>query len=306
MRLQREAATSEAEASASPRETADAASRRRRPRPAPAPAPALPRGGLDAAALAEGGLLADVGVVLDLAAIYLPLVGTVLEPAIPAPFAILMLRRGPKATLLAAAVMAFLVTVIAGPHFGWRAGLRALVGLLLGWCMSRRLRAPVVIALGTAVVTSAAVAAAFVLIAATGLPVRDITDELRNGMGSAAWVLATGASLLGRDADWLAVRPLLVAVGLVALRFWPVLLFLYLALFGLPVVTLYYAVANGTARVLGHDVRAFPPHWFVDLVRFSLLVLAAPLVYPLRACRWLLGLPRRRGARRRLNASDHR
>src|SRR5215470_12641966 len=96
MRLQREAATSEAEASASPRETAGAASRRRRPRPAPAPAPALPRGWLDAAALAEGGLLADVGVVLDLAAIYLPLVGTVLEPAIPAPFAILMLRRGPK------------------------------------------------------------------------------------------------------------------------------------------------------------------------------------------------------------------
>lgn len=259
----------------------------------PTSEPALQRGWLDAAALAEGGLLADVGIVLDLAAIYLPLIGAVLEPAIPTPFAILMLRRGAKATLLAAAVMTFLVTVIAGPHFGWRAGLRALVGLLLGWCMRRRLRAPVVIGAGVAVVTTAAVAAAFALIAATGLPIKDITDELRNGLGSAAWVLATGASLLGRDADWLSVRPVLVAIGLLALRFWPVLLYLYVALFSLPVVMLYYAVANGAARVLGHDVRVFPPHWVVELMRYSLMVLFAPIVYPLCALRWTLGLPRR-------------
>ncbi|HEU5438392.1 MAG TPA: DUF2232 domain-containing protein [Ktedonobacterales bacterium] len=265
--------------------------RRRFRRQQPAAEPALRRGWLDAAALAEGGLLADVGIVLDLAAIYLPLIGTVLEPAIPTPFAILMLRRGTKATLLAAAVMTFLVTVIAGPHFGWRAGLRALVGLLLGWCMRRRLRAPVVIVAGVAVVTTAAVAAAFVLIAATGLPIKDITDELRNGLGAAAWVLATGASLLGRDADWLSVRPLLVAIGLLALRFWPVLLYLYVALFSLPVVTLYYAIANGAARVLGHNVRVFPPHWAVELTRYSLLVLVAPIVYPFRALRWAFGLP---------------
>ncbi|HEY7975111.1 MAG TPA: hypothetical protein VID72_07195, partial [Ktedonobacterales bacterium] len=44
--------------------------------------------------MAEGGLLADVGIVLDLASIYLPIIGAILTPTVPTPFAILTLRRG--------------------------------------------------------------------------------------------------------------------------------------------------------------------------------------------------------------------
>jgi hypothetical protein len=239
--------------------------------------------------LAEGGLLADVGVVLDLASIYLPIVGTVLEPAIPTPFVILTLRRGPRATLLAGAVAMFLVTVIAGPHFGWRMGLRALVGLLIGVMMKRRMRAPLVLAAGTLLVTLAAFAATFAVILFAGLPAHDIVDELRNGLNSGAWVLATGASLLGWEGDWLTVRPILVGAGLFALRFWPLLLFLYLAALAAPIVTLYFAVANGVARVLGYDVRPFPPRWFMSMLRLLLLVVFAPIIYPRRALRWLFG-----------------
>src|SRR5215469_16513810 len=97
-------------------------------------------GWVDAMGLAEGGLLADVAIILELAAIYLPIVGTVLAIAVPTPFAILMLRRGARATLLAGAVAAFLILVLSGPHFAWRMGLEALAGLVLGGAMRARIR----------------------------------------------------------------------------------------------------------------------------------------------------------------------
>lgn len=172
----------------------------------------------DALGLAEGGMLADVSIVLDLATIYLPIIGTVLAPTVPTPFAVLMLRRGPKVTLLAAAVASFLVGVLAGPHFGWRLGLEALVGMLMGYAMRRRWRWPAVLVAGTFIVATVLFAAALGLIFVIGFPIKDIVQELRNGLTAAAWVGATGASLVGVHAQWLGIRPFLVSVGLVAHR----------------------------------------------------------------------------------------
>src|SRR5258706_13481684 len=115
---------------------------------------------LDALGLAEGGLLADVGVVLALASIYLPLVGPFLAPAVPTPFAVLMLRRGPRVTLLAVAVAAFLLTVLTGPHFGWRIGLEAAVGIVVCRAMRRRTPPMLVWSLGTVIVATTTFVAA--------------------------------------------------------------------------------------------------------------------------------------------------
>lgn len=243
---------------------------------------------LDALGLAEGGLLADVGVILDLAAIYIPLIGTVLGPAVPTPFVILALRRGPRVTLLAAAVSAFLVTIFAGPHFGWRMGLEAVVGLLLGWAMQRRMRPLVIWAFGTIVVAVVTFIAALGVIFLTGLPIKDVVGELRNGLGAAAWIVATGAALLGGEGQWLSIRPLLVVLGVLALRLWPVLLFAYVTAFALPMVAFYYAIANATARVLGYNVKPFPPVWSVRLVSWILRGIVAILLFPTRAARQLL------------------
>lgn len=239
----------------------------------------------DALGLAEGGMLADVGIVLDLATIYLPIIGAVLAPTIPTPFAVLMLRRGPKVTMLAAAVASFLVGVLAGPHFGWRLGLEALVGMLMGYAMRQRWRWPVVLAAGTFIVATVMFAAAIGLIVVTGLPIKDIVQELRNGLAAAAWVAATGASLIGVHGQWLGIRPFLVSIGLAALRLWPLLLYVYIAAAALPTVGLYYAVANGTARILGEEIVAFPPQWAMRLLRFAVVVGLAPVMLPRRALR---------------------
>jgi uncharacterized membrane protein (Fun14 family) len=248
----------------------------------------LETGWLTAAELAEGGLLTDVGVVLDLAAIYLPVVGAILSFAVPTPFAILMLRRGTRVTLLSAAVAAFLITVLSGPHFGWRMGLEAIVGVLLGWAMRARIRPSLAVAGGTLLVAIVTFVAGMGVIVVTGLPITDIVRELRNILESLAWLAATGASILGLESQWLAIRPTLVVVGLFALHVWPLLLFCVVAASTIPVVASYYALANSTAQVLGHDVPAFPSRSFLRL---------------LRMVRWLLGLPvlplRRISGRRR-------
>lgn len=254
---------------------------------------ALGAGWLDALGLAEGGLLADVGVILDLASIYIPLIGAVLGPAVPTPFVILALRRGPRVTLLAAAVSAFLVTIFAGPHFGWRMGLEAVVGLLLGWAMQRRMRPLLIWGIGTLAVAVVTFIAALGVIFVTGLPIKDIVDELRNGLGAAAWIVATGAALLGGEGQWLSIRPLLVVVGVLALRFWPIMLFMYVTIFALPTVAFYYAISNATARVLGYSVKPFPPLWSIRLLTWTLRMTLAVLLFPSRAMRHLLGRYRR-------------
>lgn len=236
----------------------------------------------DALGLAEGGLLADVGIVLDLATIYLPIIGTVLAPTVPTPFAVLMLRRGPRVTLLASAVASFLVGVLSGPHFGWRMGLEALIGMLMGYAMRRRWHWPLVLAAGTVIVATVTFAAALGVIFLTGLPIHDIVQELRNGMAAVAWAVATGASLVGGEAQWLGIRPLLVSIGLVALRLWPLLLYAYVAAAALPTVALYYAVANSTARIMGEETVAFPPRWAMWLLRLAITLLIAPFVVPRR------------------------
>ncbi len=229
------------------------------PRVAPPPHVARARW-VDAAALAEGGLLADVGIILNLATVYLPLISPLVAPAVPTPYALLMLRRGPRATLLAAAVSTLLVTLLAGPHFGWRLGVEGLVGLLLGWAMRRRLAWPIVLGLGTVLVTTVAFVAALGAILVIGLPLHDILQELRNGLSSAAGVAAWLADRLGQHAAWLHVRPGLAAFGNLLLRYWPIFFFGYIAVVALPAVALYYAVANVTARVLGEEgVHPFPP-----------------------------------------------
>jgi len=236
-------------------------------------------------ALAEGGLLLDVAVILDLVAIYLPVIGIVVMPAVPTPFALLMLRRGLRVTLLAAAVSAFLVTVIAGPHFGWRMALQALVGVMIGWIMQRRRSPWIALILCSFFITAAGVFATFGLIVVTGLPIKDVVDELRNAMDAAMSLLASGARLVGLEQLWLTVRPPLVALETLGLRLWPLLLFGYLLCFALPMVTLYLTVATGTARVLGNDVRPFPPRWALRLAWLLMLPLALVLSLPRRVLR---------------------
>ena len=246
---------------------------------------------IDAIGMAEGGLLTDVAIILDLAAIYVPLFGAVFDPAVPAPFAILYLRRGSRVTWLAIIVATFLMTVLTGPHFGWRLGLRGVVGLFLGWAMKRRWRTTPTLTAATLITTVTAVAAAFMVIALTGLPLQDLATELRNALEAAAWFASAASKIVGLHGYWLLIRPSLVIVGNFSLRYWPFMFFVYTACVAFPSAILYYAVANAAARVLGHEVIPFPPRWVMWLFRAFYLVVIVPVGFLLRAIWFVVTLP---------------
>jgi hypothetical protein len=265
-----------------------------------------------ALSLAEAGLLADVGLTLDLASIYLPVLGYAFIPLTPAPFAILYLRRGARITLLAALVAGFLMTVLTGPHFGWRLSLQALVGMAMGVAMRRQWRPLQAIALGTLVVTVVAYGAAFGAVFALGLPLHDLYGELVNALNTLAWLLKTATTILGAQALWAQVAPWVTQLIAFSLRYWLGMFAFYVFALALPTVTLYYGVASSTAYALGHPVKPFPAPWFWRalrviglalsplywLVGMLLRVVTAPLWGPIWLARWFA----RRRQRARLRA----
>lgn len=261
--------------------------------------------------LAEAGLLTDVGLTLDLASIYLPVLGAAFIPLTPAPFTILYLRRGARVTLLAALVAGFLMTVLTGPHFGWRLSLQALVGMAIGVAMRRQWRPLPAIALGTLIVTIVAYGAAFSAVIALGLPLHDLYLELRNTLTSLAWLLQTSATILGAQPLWARAAPWIASGTVFVLRYWVAMFAAYVAALALPTVVLYYGVASTTAYALGYAVKPFPAPWvwralrlvglalapLVWVVALALRIVTAPLWGPVWLARWVAR--RRRTARLR-------
>ncbi len=235
-----------------------------------------------AISMAEAGLLTDVSLVFDLAWIYIPILGTAFIPLIPTPFVILYLRRGARITLFAACVAGFLMTVLVGPHYGWRLTVEACIGLALGWAMQRRWPPLLTIALATLVNSTVVYVAAFAAIYALGLPLHDLYQELRNALVSVGWLLDTSATLLGLRHPWLSVRPFFATVGHLSLTYWLPALYVHTLAVALPTDMLYYSVASTTARALGHDVRPFPPMWVWRALRI-VGVIISPFAWLIRA-----------------------
>lgn len=236
----------------------------------------------NAISLAEAGLLTDVSIVFDLAWIYVPVLGAAFIPLVPAPFTILYLRRGARITLFAACVAGFLMTVLVGPHYGWRLSLEAIIGMTMGWAMRHRWPPTLAILLTLLLNSTVAYVAAFGAIYALALPLQDLYNELLNMLNSLKWLLDTSTSLLGLQHAWLMVRPLFVAAAHVTLTYWIPLFYFYVLALSLPTVVLYYVVASTTAFALGHDVRTFPPQWVWRALRVVGLILSP--------VRWLVGL----------------
>ncbi len=234
-----------------------------------------------AIAMAEAGLLTDVSIVFVLAWIYVPVLGMAFIPLVPTPFSILYRRRGPRISFFAACVAGFLMTVLVGPHYGWRLTLEAVIGIAIGWAMERRWSPYFTMLLALFVNATVAYVAAFGAVYALGLPLHDLYLELRNLLLTANWTLNTAASLFGVQSEWLSVRPWFVAFGHFSLVNWIPMFYVYVVALDVPVILLYYSVASTTAFALGHDVRPFPPRWAWSVMRLVGIVLS-PLFWLVR------------------------
>ncbi len=222
------------------------------------PAGRAPAPWVDALSLAEGGLLADVAVILELARIFLPIAGIAFSLLVPMPFVLLMLRRGLKPTLLAVVVGALLIGLITGPHFGWRMGVSGLAGLALGFAMRARLRPAFVVVAGSLITSIALYAFFWASLWLTAVPLSSLVEGLVNTLHTANGAAEFLLSHLGLDGLWRQASPALFAVERWMIAYWPLVVYGVVLCGSIGSVVIYYLIANGLMRLFGFEVRPFP------------------------------------------------
>lgn len=225
---------------------------------------------VDALSLAEGGLLADVAVILELVRIFLPIAGAVFSLLVPVPFALLMLRRGFKPTLLAVVVGALLITLITGPHHGWRMGVSGLVGLALGFAMRVRLRPAFVVLVGGLLTSLALYAFFWASVWLTAVPLSSLVAGGVNLIHAANSTTEFVLNHLGLGGLWQQVTPALFAVEDWVVTYWPLATYGLFLCGSLGSVIVYYLTANGLMRLFGYDVPPFPSPRVERFVRRTL------------------------------------
>ena len=209
--------------------------------------------------IAEGALLADIAVLAQLVAMYLPIFDLAARLVIAVVFAVLVLRRNFTIGLIAATVACFIIAVLSGLTFIVPLGLTCGAGLFLGLTMKRQVAHLALILLG---MTSGTLVLGVLLVLFTllaGLPLsifaRQLELSYQGGTAVAGWLAAQVG--LG---DWWSqsALPSLAPYAQAALAYWWALFPLALWLFLGPVVILMYSSTNLAVRTLGYQVRPFP------------------------------------------------
>jgi len=209
--------------------------------------------------IAEGALFADIAVLAQIFAIYLPIFDLVARLVIAVVFAVLVLRRSFAIGLISTAVACFIITVLSGLTFIAPLLLTCGAGLFLGFTMKRRLAHLPLILLGmtSGMLTLWAMLVLFTLLAGLPLSVfaRQLELSYKSGVAVADWLTIR----IGLGAWWhQTAMPILAPLAQVGLTYWWAFFPLALWLFLGPVVVLMYSSTNLAVRLLGYDVRPFP------------------------------------------------
>lgn len=228
--------------------------------------------------IAEGALLADIAVLAQIFALYLPIFDLVSRLVIAVVFAVLVLRRNFAIGLIGTAVACFMIAILSGLTFIAPLLLTCGAGLFLGLAMKRRLAHLPLILLGmtSGMLTLWGMLVLFTLLAGLPLSVfaRELEVSYKSGLAVAGWLTLR----MGLGAWWQqTAMPFLAPLAQLGLTYWwalfPVALWLFLG----PVVVLMYSSTNLAVRLLGYDVRPFPgarlEHMLAWAVRLPLRLL---------------------------------
>ncbi len=220
--------------------------------------PTTPRK-MSAIEIAEGALLADIAVLFQLAAIYLPVIDLLTRFVIPIVLAVLVLRRGLPVGIMSSCVGCFLIAMLSGLSFLIPMLLTCAAGLFLGVTMRRRWRHLPLLLLGTTggALAVCGVTVLFSLVA--GVPLSIIVRQLDLAYQASFALADFVATWLGYGAWWRQVAyPALAPLAQTTLEYWWLLFPAALWIFLVPVVLLMYFTTNYSVRLLGYNVRAFP------------------------------------------------
>jgi hypothetical protein len=214
---------------------------------------------LSAIEIAEGALLADLALIFQLAATYLPIGGETFRSFTFVIFAILVLRRGLYVGIMGMCISFFLVSVTIGPTHIPLMSLQAMGGLFLGYTMRLRMRHIPLILLGATCGALALFVLVMISFLLAGLHVNTIIQPLRDLYHTSLPVISTIATRLHLATFWHnQLYPLVNTLVNFFFTYWLLLIYVTLWFALVPVVIVIYLATNILVRMLGYDVRPFP------------------------------------------------
>ena len=214
---------------------------------------------LQAIEIAEGALLADVAVIFQFVAAFLPIGSSFFHMLTVVTFTILVLRRGLYVGLMGMCVAVFIISIVIGPHYLASMLTEGLAGIFLGITMKLRFHHVPLLVSGVLSGSLFLYIAVFLLTLLSGLSFNDIVRSVHQGYDSAIPLLSLLATRLGLGQLWRTqLYPQIAVFSTYAFAYWWLTLYATFCLFMSPVVTLIYLVTNSFVRLLGYDVRPFP------------------------------------------------
>ncbi len=233
--------------------------------------PALRPRSLRAIEIAEGALLADIGVVFQLLIKFLPVGAAALYMLVPVIFAVIVLRRGLYVGCMSLCVALFVVCIVMGPGGAPFFLLTAGAGIFLGVNMRLRLH-PLFTFLTGVIGGGAALWAVLLFYVFVGGGALVLLRGLHQSYAALSNIAYQVASFFHLGGFWLQyVYPQLDRFVQWGFAHWPFFYYLISCLVSVPLVLAVYFVVNFFLRVLGYQVRPFPGYllegWLLALVK---------------------------------------
>ena len=222
---------------------------------------------LTAIEIAEGALLADVGVIFHLLATYLPIGKAIFQLLAPIVFAIIVLRRGFYTGLMSLVVALFTISILSGPHGIPFLLLEAGAGLYLGLTMRTRRSHFFTIIVGTFSGTLAFYLLIILTDLVLGIPLLELLKGLQITIDQGLRLVGALAASIGFGSVWQhTFLPFFLALSTLIFTYWWIAYYIISWVVLLPVVIVVYYITNLFARMLGYDVRPFPGGWIETLL----------------------------------------
>ena len=231
-------------------------------------------GKLTAIEIAEGALLADIAVVLQLLTIYLPVAGGYITLLVPIPFTVLVLRRNLYAGIMGLCVAFFVIGMLTGIQSFFPMLLEGGAGLYLGIMMKYRVRdVPLVLlgATGSALLLSSILVITILL---SGIPITRTLIHLHRNYDAIVASLGFAAVHIGLGGWWKHnAYPIVISFETLIFTYWLLLIYMLVWLVLCPVVIIATTVTNFFVRLLGYNVPPFPGGILDKLIRWTMQTL---------------------------------
>lgn len=214
---------------------------------------------LPAIEIAEGALLADIGVIFQLIGIYLPIGKSIFHLFTFVVFAVIALRRGLYVGSMSLCVALFIVGVTVGPHFLFAMLLQGMGGLFLGLTMRHRLNHFLLLFLGVTGGTLTLYGLILLLDLLTGIPLITLVLYLQESYNAFIALMGHIMPAIGLGYWWNhSLYPFITPIANIALTYWPIFYGVLIWIGLWPIVIALYYITNLFVRMMGYNVRPFP------------------------------------------------